>query len=93
MKSIIRTVLLFLLIIDAVPAEAQKSEDSSEKTAAMSCKEGNFKDCSSKCADGDLGSCNALGIMYSNGAGVEKDLSRAVETWRKACEKDNCDFR
>ncbi len=46
------------------------------------------------CEGGDMAVCSKLGVMYSNGEGVEKDEAQAVNLFRKACdggELEACD--
>src|SRR5262249_16331749 len=41
-----------------------------------------------KCNAGDAFSCNSLGAKYENGdGGLTKDLSRAAELFKKACDE------
>ncbi|EGT81771.1 MULTISPECIES: tetratricopeptide repeat protein [Haemophilus] len=35
---------------------------------------------------GDVAAQNNLGVMYSNGQGVKRNLSEAKEWFRKACD-------
>jgi len=35
--------------------------------------------------------CINLGLMYKNGAGVEKDHLKTISLWEKACEMDDAD--
>ena len=39
-----------------------------------------------RCDDGELLSCNVLGLMYETGAGVTRDLARAVALYERACD-------
>lgn len=50
------------------------------------CKWDDATDCAEQCSRGDLGSCNNLGLAYSQGAGVAKDEARAAELYKKACD-------
>ena len=36
-----------------------------------------------------MNGCYNLGLMYADGNGVEKDLSKAVELFKKACNGGN----
>ena len=38
------------------------------------------------CDDGDMVACDVFGLMYSFGAGVTRDLSRAFSLYQRACE-------
>ena len=45
------------------------------------------------CDGGNMRGCYNLGVMYTNGDGVEKDFSKAAELFKKACdggEMDGC---
>ncbi len=35
------------------------------------------------------GGCGALGMLYENGQGVEKDLTKAAQFYSKACDLNN----
>lgn len=39
-----------------------------------------------RCDNGELLSCNLLGLMYETGAGVTRDLARAVALYQRACD-------
>ncbi len=41
---------------------------------------------STKCGNGDMQSCEAIGYLYSNGWGVQVDLSLARAFYKKACD-------
>ena len=41
------------------------------------------------CEGGDAQACNNLGASYADGAGVVKDLSRAIDLYRRACDAQN----
>ena len=41
------------------------------------------------CDIGDPMACNNLGIMYNNGYGVKKDITKAVSCYKYACNKNN----
>ena len=38
------------------------------------------------CDGGNMLGCTNLGVMYTNGNGVEKDFSKAVQLFKKACD-------
>ena len=38
------------------------------------------------CDGGNMLGCHNLGIMYTNGNGVKKDFSKAVELFKKVCD-------
>jgi hypothetical protein len=45
------------------------------------------------CDDGNMRACWSLGLLYSNGRGVNQDKSRALELYKIACEggyKNGC---
>ena len=52
------------------------------------CKPGDAKDCTSQCDAGDAASCATLAVMHREGAGVAKDLAKAAELGKRACDKD-----
>ena len=35
--------------------------------------------------------CSKLGVMYAKGNGVEKDFSKAVQLFKKACDDGDLD--
>ena len=37
------------------------------------------------CDGGKMSGCYNLGVMYTNGNGVEKDLGKAAQLYKKAC--------
>lgn len=39
-----------------------------------------------RCDNGELLSCNLLGLMYETGAGATRDLARAVALYQRACD-------
>ena len=41
------------------------------------------------CDSGNMRGCYNLGFMYTNGNGVEKDFSKAVQLFKKACDGGN----
>ena len=41
------------------------------------------------CDGGEMRGCYNLGVMYTNGNGVEKDLGKAVQLFKKACDGGN----
>ena len=43
------------------------------------------------CDSGNMRGCYNLGVMYTNGNGVEKDLGKAVELFKKACDGGDMD--
>ena len=38
------------------------------------------------CDSGNMRGCHNLGVMYTNGDGVEKDFGKAVQLFKKACD-------
>jgi TPR repeat protein len=40
------------------------------------------------CESGDLSSCPILGLVYETGAAGRRDVARAIELYRRACERD-----
>ena len=38
------------------------------------------------CDGGNMLGCTNLGVMYTNGNGVEKDFSKAAQLFKKACD-------
>ena len=45
-----------------------------------------FESFKKACDGGEMNGCYNLGVMYTNGNGVEKDFSKAVELFKKACD-------
>ena len=43
------------------------------------------------CDSGNMRGCYNLGVMYTNGDGVEKDFGKAVQLFKKACDGGDMD--
>ncbi len=43
------------------------------------------------CQNSNPDGCINLGLMYKDGAGVEKDYLKAVSLWEKSCEMNSAD--
>ena len=50
------------------------------------CKYGSGSECVTECEKGSAVSCGQLGLMYFNGEGVPKDITRAAGLFQKACD-------
>jgi TPR repeat protein len=53
---------------------------------AFQCNPNDEKACSEQCGKGHLGSCAALGVLYTNGRWVSRDYTKAREAAKKACD-------
>jgi len=86
MKKIVSILILLMSIniyADAISdayAEVEKGNDQKARDIF-------HKACQNKNAEG----CINLGLMYKNGAGVEKDYLKTISLWEKACEMNNAD--
>lgn len=59
----------------------QKADDS--------CEYGNVAECRDQCERGNGDSCSTLGVMYVNGASVERDEVAAGKLYQKACDLES----
>ncbi len=50
------------------------------------CDPNSYADCDAQCRRGEMKSCFAVGWMYENGSGAEKDLAKAMVLYKMACD-------
>ena len=53
------------------------------------CKDGDLADCTARCAKGEAGSCNVLGMMLVEGRGTPADGKRARAAFERGCDEKN----
>ncbi len=77
--------LLALLLLGTVGYAAVRRYNTLE--AAHAC-ETRKAQCDEACDGADLPSCERLGVVKENGTGVPKDVTRAAELYKQACDAD-----
>ncbi len=58
------------------------------EVAANPCRYGDLNGCLALCKTNDVGSCNAVGVIYEYGSDTEEDHGRAASYYLKACGGD-----
>ena len=73
--------------LGTLPAPVRETPAAAE-VAANPCRYGDLNGCMARCKTDDVGSCNAVGVIYEYGSDSEEDHSRAASFYLKACGGD-----
>ena len=87
MMRFIFTALLLLITFGTV--DVASAETLLEQIKEIPTREGRFKELTTQCHQGNAEACLVLGFMYDEGKGVTRDVFKAVELYRKACDGKN----
>jgi uncharacterized protein len=67
-------------------AVACATPDQRARDAPLSSGDGRAAEYEQKCAAGNAEACGALGALFQDGTGVEKDYARAAKLFQRACD-------